>query len=112
MVAEATLWNDDAIEVRMNLAPLAGPSLALQILDAHGSPLLLPPPPVPGGEPSWATLSSGQSEGFRFTGFLPSWTAPGRYRVRLRYLYRPPSPQPGDWTGELVSDWAEFEVRT
>ncbi|HVL92730.1 MAG TPA: hypothetical protein VM264_05235, partial [Acidimicrobiales bacterium] len=51
MVAEATLWNDDAVEVRMNLAPLAGPSLALQILDAHGSPLLLPPPPVPGGEP-------------------------------------------------------------
>jgi hypothetical protein len=105
------LTNDGVIEVKLNLSPLAGPSLALQILDAQGSPVLLPPPPVPGGEPSWAVLAPGESGRFRFAGFVPGWTAPDRYRVRLRYVYRPPSAQPPVWTGELVSDWADFEVR-
>lgn len=111
LVAEATLRNDEPTEVHLNLAPMAGSSLALQLVDAQGSPVLLPPPPVPGGEPSWASLAPGESRAFRFAGFVPSWTAPGRYRVRFRYLYRPGSVQPGVWTGELVSDWAEFEVR-
>lgn len=110
LIAEATLTNDGPHPVRLNLAPLAAPSLALQIVDGQGSPVLLPPPPVPGAEPAWATLAPGESRRTRFTGFVPSWTAEGPYRVRLRYVYRPDSPQPGAWTGELLSDWADFEI--
>lgn len=112
LIAEATLTNDAPYQVRLNLAPLAGPSLALQILDEQGSPVLLPPPPVPGGQPDWATLAPGESRRARFGGFVPSWTAAGGYRVRLRYLYRPASAPAGAWTGELLSDWADFEVRS
>ena len=112
LVAEATLTNDESTAARVNLAPLAGPSLALQLMDEQGSPVLLPPPPVPGGEPSWVSLAPGESRRFRFSGFVPSWTAAGHYRVRLRYVYQPPSPGPEDWTGELVSDWADIDVRS
>ena len=110
LVAEATLENDESTELRVNLSPLAAPSLALQLVDRQGAPVLLPPPPVPGGEPSWATLAPGESRRVRFPGFVPSWTIAGRYRVRFRYVHQPPAPRPGDWTGELFSDWADLQV--
>lgn len=110
LVAEATLENDESTEARVNLSPLAAPSLALQLADEQGSPVLLPPPPVPGGEPGLATLAPGECRRFGFAGFVPGWTTAGRYRVRFRYVYRPAAPIPGIWTGELFSAWADFEV--
>ena len=109
-VAVATLVNAGARPVTLNLAPLSAPSLALEIEDAQGAPVLLPPPPVPGGEVHTVELAPGQGYTVQFEGFVPQWVLVGTYRVRLKYVYRPAAPSPQEWTGQAVSDWAEFRI--
>ncbi len=45
-----------------------------------------------------------------YEAFLPSWTPPGEYRVRLRYVGRVAGPAEPERTTHVVSEWAEFAV--
>lgn len=109
-VAVATLVNAGTEPVTLNLAPLSAPSLALEIVEPQGTPVLLPPPPVPGGEVHTVELAPGQGYTVQFAGFIPQWVPVGTYRARLRYVYRASSPSLREWTGQVVSGWAEFRI--
>jgi len=95
--------------LRLNIAPLSSPSLALEIVDAGGERVPLPPPPVPGAMPE-TRLAPGESYVFEFSGFVPQWTGKGSYRARLRYLFQPRNPDADQWSGRLFSEWATFEI--
>jgi hypothetical protein len=101
-VAVCRLTNAGDEGVSNNVAPLSSPSLALEIQDTSGSPVQLPPPPVPPAEPPIERLEAGQGKAAEFAGFLPSWTEPGTYRARCRYAAGPGEP--------VVSDWVEFTL--
>jgi hypothetical protein len=101
-VAVCTLTNAGNDGVSINVAPLSSPSLALQIQDAAGAPVHLPPPPVPPSEPPIEQLEPGGTTSARFAGFLPNWTEPGSYQARFRYVVGPGEP--------LVSDWVAFRL--
>jgi hypothetical protein len=102
-VARCRLVNEGDEVVGINRAALSSPSLALEITDAAGEPVLLPPPPVPSESPPIEPLEAAEKTTAEFAGFLPSWTEPGRYRGRCRYV-------PG--SGEPIhSAWAEFTLR-
>lgn len=109
-IAVGTLVNTGVEPMVLNPAPLSAPSLALEIVDAQGSPVLMPPPPVPGGEVTTVELAPGQEHTVQFAGFVPQWTPVGTYRVRLRYVYHPRAPSPREWTGYVASDWVQFRV--
>ena len=109
-IAEGALVNVGDEGLVLNLAPLGAPSLALEIVDSAGSPVHLPPPPVPGAEVPRAEIMPGRSYTMKYPGFVPQWTPPGIYRARLRYTYRPASPAPREWTGLVVSEWVEFSI--
>jgi hypothetical protein len=98
-VARCAVTNAGDEPVSINVAPLSSPSLALQIQDALGAPVYLPPPPVPPSEPPIERLEPGQSATAEFAGFLPGWTEPGAYRVRCRYVAGPGEPIVSDWIG-------------
>lgn len=107
LVARCALGNAGDETIIVNLAPLSSASLALELADEHGRPVHLPPPPVPQAEVPLATLPAGESISVDFPGFLPSWTPPGRYRARFRYI---PGTSTGRWEqGNHWSDWVEFE---
>ena len=109
-IAQGTLINHGSEALILNLMPLIAPSLALEIADAAGAPVLLPPPPVPGGEIRTVEVTPGRSYTVEYPGFVPQWTPPGVYRARLRYIYQPSTPTPGEWTGKVTSDWAAFKI--
>jgi hypothetical protein len=105
--ARCELVNDGDEAAVVNLAPLASPSLALELRDDHDEPVYLPPPPVPPAEVPTAELPSHGRRSVEFSGFLPSWIPPGRYRARFRYV---PGSGEGRWLEESVwSAWVEFE---
>jgi len=95
-VAEGVLVNTGAEPVEVDLVELSSPSLALEVIDAGGRPVLMPPPPTP-GRPEMVTVTPGGRRLVPFRAFVPSSAAPGRYRVRLRY-------------GEARSRWVDLEV--
>lgn len=101
-VATCTLTNVGDEGVSINVAPLSSPSLALQIEDAAGGPVYLPPPPVPSSEPPIERLEPGLGASAEFRGFLPSWTEPGDYLARFRFVSGPGEP--------VVSDWVRFTL--
>ena len=98
-VAVCTLTNAGDEGVTIDVAPLSSPSLALEIQDVAGAPVLLPPPPVPPSEPPMERLEPGRETGAEFAGFLPSWTEPGTYRARCRYVAGSGDPVVSDWVG-------------
>jgi hypothetical protein len=100
--AVCTLENTGSGPVQVNLASLSSPSLALEIVDADGAPVLLPPPPVPPAQPPIETVSAGARLVADFPAFLPAWTEPGRYRIRCRYVAGPDA--------IIVSEWASIEL--
>jgi hypothetical protein len=98
--AFAVLENVGERAVVISLTALSSPSLALEILNARGERLLLPPPGVPAGVHSTEELATGGVREIELGGFLPSWTEPGEYRARLRYVAG---------AGSAVhSEWVEF----
>ena len=101
-VAVVTLTNAGDQGVSINVAPLSSPSLALEIQDAAGGPVYLPPPPVPPSEPPIELLEPGQGTAAEFAGFLPSWTEPGAYRARCRYVAGPGEPIRSEWVGFVL----------
>jgi hypothetical protein len=109
-VALVSLVNQGSEAVIINLAPVESPSLALEIVDASGAPALLPPPPVPRSSATRIRLAPGERHTLEYRGFVPPWFAPGSYRVRFRYKYRPTTSERDEWTGELLSEWEEFTI--
>ena len=101
LTARGTLVNRGADSVAVNLDALSSPSLALEIVDAEGSPVLLPPPPVPQATPSRAELAPGGRHTVEYRGFVPHWTPPGSYRTRLRYV---------DGPYRVVSGYVDFAL--
>ena len=99
--AVGVLANEAEAPTEVRPALIESPSLALEIVDERGEPVLLPPPPVPSGSVDVVQLEPGGELSARMPTFLPGWTAPGGYRARLRY--RPDGE-------ETVSDWVEFEL--
>jgi hypothetical protein len=108
LVAVCSLTNDGDEPLEVTLGPLSSASLCLAIQDEAGSPVLLPPPPVPGGAVETTRIDAGRRLTVEHPAFLPSWTPPGHYRARFRYVA--PSSPAGVWAGELHSDWTEFDV--
>jgi hypothetical protein len=108
LVAVCILGNDGDAPLDVTLGPLSSPSLCLSIQDEAGAPVLLPPPPVPGGAVNTARIDPGSNLTVEHPYFLPSWTPPGRYRASFRYVT--PSSPAGVWAGELHSDWVGFEI--
>jgi hypothetical protein len=107
LMARGAVRNRGDEPVEVDLAPLSSPSLALDVVEEGGAPVRLPPPPVPRGEVLGATLAAGEAVAVEFPAFLPAWTPPGAYRVRLRYLGAVGTP---GRTVEVVSDWVDFIV--
>jgi hypothetical protein len=101
-VARCRLVNQGDQVVGINRAALSSPSLALEITDAVGEPVLLPPPPVPSESPPIAPIGAAEEITAEFAGFLPSWTEPGTYRARCRYVAGSGEP--------IHSDWVEFTL--
>jgi hypothetical protein len=95
--------------VRVGDAPLRVPrmqlesaSLALQIIDGDGRPVPLPPPPIPDPAAAPVELGPGDSYDVEYRGFLPSWIAPGSYRVRARLAGDEPATS--QWVDVTVTD--------
>src|SRR5688572_7693479 len=109
LVGKCVLVNEGDQPAIVDLAPLSSPSLCVQVEDEQGSPVLFPPPPVPGGSDETATLEPGQQISVEHRGFMPAWIPEGRYRARLRYVVS--SQLRGRWSGEIHSVWAAFEIR-
>lgn len=109
-LAVVSLINAGAEPLVVNLAPLASPSLALEIIDYNGVPVGLPPPPVPGMLPRLIHMTPGEVHTLEFSGFVPQWLPSGSYRVRLSYTYQPVTSEPIEWTGVLFSNWCEFVI--
>ena len=101
-VAFCRLVNQGDQVVGINRAALSSPSLALEITDAAGEPVLLPPPPVPSASPRIEPLEAAEETTAEFAGFLPSWTEPGKYRARCRYAAGSGEP--------IHSAWVEFTL--
>ena len=101
-VAHLRLVNQGDDVVGINQAVLSSPSLALEIVDAAGERVLLPPPPVPPESPPIEPLEAAEETTAEFAGFLPSWSEPGTYRARSRYAAGPGEP--------IHSDWVEFTL--
>ena len=80
----------------LDLVELTSPSLALEIVDERGRPLLMLPPPTP-GRPDLIVLSPGARRTIPFLAFLPPSAQPGRYRVRFR-------------CGLARSEWVDLEI--
>ena len=108
--AYGTIVNVGNETLTFNPVPLNAPSLALEIVDTEGSPLNLPPPPVPGGKVRAIDLEPGQSYKMEYRGFVPQWTAPNTYKARLLYTHQPSSVAPGEWAGKVSSKWVEFKI--
>jgi hypothetical protein len=101
LTARGALLNTSADPLEINLDALSSPSLALEIVDAEGSPVLLPPPPVPQATPSRAELAPGGRHTVEYRGFVPHWTPSGSYRTRLRYV---------DGHRRIFADWVDFTL--
>ena len=94
--AEGVLVNTGTEPVEVDLVVLTSPSLALEVVDERGAPVVMPPPPTP-GRPDVTVLAPGERRAIPFRAFLPPSTPPGRYRVRLRY-------------GPARSPWMTIEI--
>jgi hypothetical protein len=94
--AEGVLANTGTEPVEVDLVELTSPSLALEMVDDEGRPVLMPPPPTP-GRPDMVTVAPGGRRSVSFRAFVPPSAPPGRYRVRFRY-------------GEARSGWVDLDV--
>jgi hypothetical protein len=101
-VATCRLTNVGPEPVTIIESAVSSPSLVLEIQDAAGAPVHLPPPPIPPERPVLSRLDPGQDRTDVFSGFLPSWTEAGDYRIRCRY--------PLGSGDAVVSDWVALRL--
>lgn len=94
--AEGVLVNTGPEPAEVDLVELTSPSLALEVVDDKGRPVLMPPPPTP-GRPEMVVVAPGGRRSVAFRAFVPPSAPPGRYRVRLRY-------------GDARSGWVDLKI--
>lgn len=94
--AEGVLVNTGTGPVEVDLVELTSPSLALEVVDDKGRPVLMPPPPTP-GRPEMVVVAPGGRRSVPFRAFVPPSAPPGRYRVRFRY-------------GDARSGWVDLKI--
>ena len=94
--AEGVLVNTGPEPAEVDLVELTSPSLALEVVDDQGRPVLMPPPPTP-GRPEMVVVAPGGRRSVPFRAFVPPSAPPGRYRVRLRY-------------GDARSGWVDLKI--
>lgn len=94
--AEGVLVNTGPEPAEVDLVELTSPSLALEVVDDKGRPVLMPPPPTP-GRPEMVVVAPGGRRSVPFRAFVPPSAPPGRYRVRLRY-------------GDARSGWVDLKI--
>ena len=94
--AEGVLVNTGPEPVEVDLVELTSPSLALEVVDDQGRPVLMLPPPTP-GRPEMVVVAPGGRRAIPFRAFVPPSAPPGRYRVRLRY-------------GDARSGWVDLKI--
>jgi hypothetical protein len=111
-VAHGTLRNRGPDPVSVNWTLLAAASLALEVRDASGQAVRLPPPPVPGLAAEFSALLPGQICPVEWRAFLPDCSAPGPYQVRFRCFAAPTDPPtpPGWGSTPVTSAWVDFEL--
>jgi hypothetical protein len=83
-----TLRNDGDSPLTIDLWRASIPSLTLEVVDAEGRPVLLPPPPVPGKADEnrkLIRLAPGETQRIQLAGFLDQGLPAGTYRVRYRH---------------------------
>jgi hypothetical protein len=81
------LANEDDQPVAVDLEVASIPTLSLEVEDAHGHRVLLPPPPVLKGDRSaaWATIGPKEKREVELAGLPLPWWPSGEYRIRYRY---------------------------
>ena len=84
LIGHARFLNRGDTPVSFIPIQLDSASLALEIVDSGGDPVPLPPPPVPDPSTPTAELAPNESYQTDYPGFLPAWSPPGEYRVRVR----------------------------
>lgn len=99
MVGQAIFVNQGDGPIAVLPIQMDSASLALEIRDDAGNPVGLPPPPVPDPEARHMELAPGAAYEVDYPGFMPQWTAPGRYRARARLV-----------GADAHSDWIELVV--
>jgi len=99
--AVAELRNAGDTPTEIDPVLISSPSLALEITDDDGRPLLLPPPPLPSEQDSRVILGPGESYRATYRSFLPAWTNRGTYSVRIRYR---------GTADPVTSDWLTIAV--
>lgn len=106
LVGHAHFLNQGDAPVSFIPVQLKSASLALEIVDREGHPVLLPPPPVP--DPSAPTVNLAPNESYLvdYPHFLPSWTQPGEYRLQAQ-LTGVAGPDPDTAS---ASDWMAVTV--
>jgi len=68
--AEGVLVNTGTEPAEVDLVELTSPSLALEVVDDQGRPVLMPPPPTP-GRPEMVVLAPGGRRSVPFRAFVP-----------------------------------------
>lgn len=105
-----TLSNPDASAIRLSTATLSA-QVSFEVHDGAGARVPLGPPPIPPADPAGAvvTIEAGGSLTLDYAGheLFADAPAPGRYRLRFHGGVPEVA---GAWSGELVSEWVEFEV--
>ena len=108
---EVTLTNAGAEPATLDLSHAHIPSLALEIRDAEGRTVLLPPPPVPKAEDvRGAQVALAPGESHRIVLALPFdvYQPGGRYQVRFRDGGPSARSAAAATGGALASDWVSI----
>lgn len=105
LAGHAQFVNDGDVSVTFLPMQVESPSLAMEILDSKGCPVRLPPPPIPDPSARPIELAPGAIHQVDYPSFLPSWTEPGQYRVRARFVVA--GQEPG---AAVLSDWIDITV--
>src|SRR5688572_32680267 len=75
---------DEPLEVDLEVA--SSPSLSVELVDAAGQPVLLPPPCLPHHDDGdWVTLAPGDMREIHLGLVAPAWLPDGDYQARYRY---------------------------
>jgi hypothetical protein len=94
--AEGVVTNTGMESIDVDLVELSSPSLALEIIDASGTPVRMLPPPTP-GRSRVVAIAPGERHTIPFRAFVPPSAPPGHYRVRFRYR-------------DARSDWVDLVI--
>jgi hypothetical protein len=111
--ARVVMTNRSATNLRLNCLLLNRPKVLLEVRHITGVrvPSGLPGfPPQDDGETGRKVLRPSEFVVYSYTGlqYFSSELAPGKYQVR--FVYQNTLPQHGDWTGEVETEWVDFEV--